>query len=61
MVNQSLMLVKTDVSSCITKSRTPDLSILHLAHYQAKLQVFASLLIISSALVGTVLALYMVM
>ena len=58
MVNQSLMLVKTDVSSCITKSKTLDLSILQLTHYPVRMYVFASLLIISTALAGTVLALY---
>ena len=41
----------------IAKSRTLDL----LAHYPVRLYVFASLLIINTALVGIVLALYMVM
>ena len=59
MVNPSLKFVKTDVSSCIIKSKTLDLSILQLAHYPVGLYVFASLLIMSTALVGTVLALYM--
>ena len=61
MVNQSFMLVKTDVSYCITESRTPDLSILRLAHYPVRLSIFTSLLIINAALVGTALGLYMVM